>query len=488
MDDKKARLKDIVGDGGILPGPKFSDSYSLDYNLIKPLQPCFEVKPKNVEEVQKIVLWANETQTPLVPVSSGGPHFRGDTYPTAPEAVMVDLRGMNHILKIDRRNRLALIEPGVTFSQLLPELRKEGLRIVMPLLPRGNKSVIASLLEREPVMSPRYQWNLVEPLRSLEIVWGNGDKFYSGSGTLRGEKDEDWQAGLVPVVGPGPGQLDYNKFVSAAQGSMGIVTWASVKCEVYPQTRKLFFIPAEKLEDLIDFTYKLLKFRFGDELFIVNNTCLANILGNSAAEIEALKNGLPAWTVVVGITGGDILPEEKLAAQEADICDIAQQHGLRMVPALQGIRGDELLDVILQPSPEPYWKLRDKGGSQDIFFLTTLDKTPRFITTLFAAANERGYPVPDIGIYLQPVHQGVGCHCEFILPFDRANQAEVRKTQELFREASQRLFKQGAYFSRPYGIWADMVYNADARTMLVTKKIKDIFDPKHVMNPGKLCF
>jgi len=488
MDEKEVSLMEIAGDGGFLAKPEFEAAYSLDHTLIKPFTPFLQVQPKNVDEVQKIVLWANETQTPLVPISSGGPHFRGDTYPTAPEALMVDLRGMNRILKIDRRNRLALIEPGVTYTELQPALQEAGLRIIAPLLPRKNKSVITSLLEREPVMSPKYQWNLVEPLRSLEIVWGNGDKFYSGSGTLRGEKDEDWQAGLVPVVGPGPGQLDFNKFVSAAQGSMGIVTWASVKCEVYPQARKLFFVPAEKLEDLIDFTYKLLKFRFGNELFIVNNTCLANILGSSTDEIETLKNIFPAWTVVVGITGGDILPEEKLAAQEADIRDIAQQHGLRMMPALDGARGDEMLNIILQPSPEPYWKLRYKGGSQDIFFLTTLDKTPHFVTTLFAATVEKQYLIPDIGVYLQPVHQGVGCHCEFILPFDRMNQIEVQKTKELFRVASRKLFRQGAYFSRPYGIWADMVYNADARTMLVTQKIKDIFDPRHVMNPGKLCF
>ena len=488
MNEKELSLMEITGNGGLSSKPVFEAALSLDHTLIKPFTPFLQVQPKNVDEVQKIVLWANETQTPLVPVSSGGPHFRGITYPTVPEAVIVDLHGMNRILKIDRRNRLALIEPGVTYTELQPALQEEGLRIVSPLLPRKNKSVITSLLEREPVMSPKYQWNLVEPLRSLEIVWGNGDKFYSGSGTLRGEKEEDWQAGFVPVVGPGPGQLDFNKFVSAAQGSMGIVTWASVKCEVYPQARKLFFVPAEKLEDLIDFTYKLLKFRFGDELFIVNNTCLSNILGSSADEIQTLKENFPAWTVVVGITGGDILPEEKLAAQEADIRDIAQQHGLRMMPALGGVRGDEMLDIILQPSPESYWKLKYKGGSQDIFFLTTLDKNPRFMNTLLAAAVEKHYPVPDIGVYLQPVHQGVGCHCEFILPFDRENQAEIQKTKALFRDASRRLFRQGAYFSRPYGIWADMVYNADARTMIVTQKIKDIFDPKHVMNPGKLCF
>jgi FAD/FMN-containing dehydrogenase len=395
---------------------------------------------------------------------------------------------MKRVLKIDRRNRLALIEPGVTYGQLQSALRKEGLRIVMPLLPRANKSVIACLLEREPVTSSKYQWNLLEPLRSLEIVWGNGDKFYSGSGTFRGEKEEDWQQGLVPLQGPGPGQLDFYKFVSAAQGSMGIVTWASVKCEVFPEFRKLFFVPAQKLDEVIDFTYKLLKFRFGDEVFIVNNACLAYLLANDPDEAEALKATLPAWTVVVGIAGGQILARERVEAQEHDIRDIAQQFGLTIMPSVQGCRGGELLDLLSEPSQEPYWKLRYKGGAQEIFFLTTLDKTPDYVTTMYSAANEQQYPVPDIGVYIQPVHQGVGCHCEFILPFNQQDQAETLRTQELFRDASQRLFRQKAYFSRPYGIWADMVYNADARTTIVTRKVKDIFDPNHVMNPGKLCF
>ena len=488
MDQNMVRLIEIVGNEGVFTQPELGESFSLDYKLIQPYKPSFSVKPRNVDEVQKIVLWANETCTPLVPVSSGGPHFRSDTIPTASGTVMVDLSSMNRILKINRRNRLALIEPGVTYSQLLPELRKEGLRIAMPLLPRANKSVLTSLLEREPVMSPKYQWNFLDPLRSLEIVWGNGDKFWSGSGTFRGEKEEDWELGLVPVQGPGPGQLDFYKFVSAAQGSMGIVTWASVKCEVYPDSRKLFFIPAEKLDDLIDIMYKLLKFRFGDEIFILNQACLAYILANEPDEVASLKNQLPPWIAVVGISGGQILPEERVEAQENDIQDLAQQFGLKMVPAIEGCHADDLLELIVKPSTEPYWKLRYKGGSQEIFFLTTLDKTPGLVTTMDSAASEHQYPIPDIGVYLQPVHQGVGCHCEFLLPFDRENQAEILRTEALFRDASHRLFMQKAYFSRPYGIWADMVYNADEQTTIVTKKMKEIFDPNHVMNPGKLCF
>jgi FAD/FMN-containing dehydrogenase len=488
MDETKASLTEIVGEAGVLEDPGLGEPFSLAHDLILPVKPRFKVQPNNAEEVQGIVAWANKTLTPLVPMSSGGPHMRGGTTPAVPDSIIVYLSRMGRILRIDRRNRLVLIEPGVTYGQLQPELEKHGLRIVTPLLPQASKSVLASLLEREPVISPRYQWNLVEPLRSLEIIWGNGEKFWSGTGFLRSEKEEDWRKGVVPVVGPGPGQTDFNRFVSAAQGSMGIVTWASVKCEVLPALRKLYLVPADRLEDLIEFTYKLLRVRFGDELFIVNGACLAAILADDPAEIEPLKATLPAWVVVVGITGGQILPRERLEAQQRDIGDIAQQSGLQMLPAVPGCQGDDLLVRVLRPSSEPYWKLRSRGGAQELFFLTTLDKTPGHVGTMFSLAIEHRFPTSELGAYLQPVHQGAGCHCEFILPFDRSSQAEILRAQGLFRAASRILWRQEAFFSRPYGIWADMVYNADSMTTQVTRKIKAIFDPNNVMNPGKLCF
>ena len=106
---------------------------------------------------RRIVVWANQTKTPLVPVSSGEPHFRGDTVPSVPEAVIVDLRRMDKIIRIDRRNRMVIIEPGVTYTQLQPALAEQGLRLSTPLLPRQSKSVIASLLEREPRLRAQVQ-------------------------------------------------------------------------------------------------------------------------------------------------------------------------------------------------------------------------------------------------------------------------------------------------------------------------------------------
>ncbi|MGE5123087.1 MAG: FAD-binding oxidoreductase [Acidobacteriaceae bacterium] len=489
MDQNISRLVDIVGEANVADHPQAAPSVSLATRQTLPPQPALLVRPADAEQVQMIVLWANETHTPLVPLSSGAPHFHNNALPSTHGAVMLDLSGMNRILKINRRNRLALVEPGVTYGQLLPQLRQEGLRLVLPLLPRANKSVITSLLEREPILSPKYQWNLSEPLRSLEIVWGNGDKFWSGSGINRGEKDEDWELGRAPVLGPGPGQLDFYKFVSAAQGSMGIVTWASIKCEVLPDLHRLFFVPGEKLDDLIEFIYRLLRFRLGDELFMLNNTCLASILANSPVELTALEHSLPAWTAIVGIASGQVLPEERMEAQYLDIQDLAERSGLKMTTSLPGIsRAEDLLELLEHPSADVHWKQRYKGSSQDIFFLTTLDKTPGFITTMYSTAGKHRYPLTDIGVYLQPVHQGVACHCEFDLPFDREHQAEVSQVEALFHAASQELFHQKAYFSRPYGPWADMVYQADPMTRSATRKMKDIFDPNHVMNPGKLCF
>jgi FAD/FMN-containing dehydrogenase len=488
MNEQKERLMEIVGKAGICDEPGLCESYSLAQDLVPALKSSFRVQPKDVDDVQKILLWANETSTPLVPVSSGEPHLRGTAAPSAPASVLVDLSGMKRIFKIDRRNRLALIEPGVTFGELQPELAKAGLRMISPLLPKKSKSVITSLLEREPVISPRYQWNMSEPLRSLEVIWGSGEKFWSGSGFFHLDQEHSWKQGLVPLVGPGPAQLDFYKLVSAAQGSMGIVTMASVKCEVLPEFRKLFFIPATRLDELIDPVYRLLRYRFGDELFIVNHVCLAHMLAQEASHMQSLKETLPPWTIIAGVTGGQILARERVQAREEDIQTIMQQAGLRMVSAVPGCNSSELQEIILKPCEQPFWKLRYKGGSQELFFLTPLERTLAFTSEMVGLASEHQYPTSDLGVYIQPLHQGVSCHCEFMLPFDRYNREERVRTLALFRDASMRLFRRGAYFSRPYGIWANMVYNADAQTMIVTQKVKQIFDPNNIMNPGKLCF
>jgi FAD/FMN-containing dehydrogenase len=488
MVDIKNSLAQIVGNGNFIDKPASLDSYSKDQSFVHPLMPWFLAKPNTAIEIQKIIQWANQTNTPLVPVSSGPPHFRGDTVPSTPGAVIVDLTGIKKIVHVDSRNRMVIVEPGVTYSELQPELAKSGLRLSSPLMPRANKSVIASLLEREPVIIPRYQWAMLDPLRCLEVVWGDGQKMTTGEAGSAGTLEEEWAKKLAQVSPFGPGQTDFYKFASGAQGSMGIVTWASLKCELLPQIHKLFFVPSRKLDDLLNLAYAILRIRFGDELLLLNNWNLAAILGNNAEQIRKLAEQLPPWMLLIGIAGRERLPTDRVVYQEKDISEMAQKDGLQLLPAVPGASGDEVLQAILNPSPEPYWKLRYKGGCQDIFFLTTLEKTPEFVNTMYGVAESFGYPTSEIGIYIQPIHQGASCHCEFDIAFDRNNPREVSRIKDLYIKASEELLQKGAYYSRPYGIWADMAFNRDAQTTAVLKKVKGIFDPNNIMNPGKLCF
>jgi hypothetical protein len=73
---------------------------------------------------------------------------------------------MKRIMNIDSVNRCAMIETGVTFGELIPELKKHGLRLNIPLPPRKSKSVVTSRLDLEPYLIPKYQYGYVDPLIS----------------------------------------------------------------------------------------------------------------------------------------------------------------------------------------------------------------------------------------------------------------------------------------------------------------------------------
>jgi FAD/FMN-containing dehydrogenase len=485
----KQDLISVIGKDNVLDDHATLESFARDESFVPSIKPRLVVRPGSEEEVRALVLWANKTGTGLVPVSSGPPHFYGDTVPSAPGAVMVDLSRLNKILRIDRRNRLVVIEPGVTYSQLQPELAKEGMRVTPPLFPRANKSVIASLLERQPTLIPRYNYALPEPLRNCGVIWGSGEKFYTGEagyGPL--DLEQQWAAGGRQVDPKGPAQTDFFRLLTGAQGSLGIVTWASIKCELLPSARKVLFVRAERLEDLVDLSYRVTRLRVGDEMLLVNNTYLATLVADDKVEIVTLKDELPLWTLIIGVGGRALLPEERVAAAEKDISAEVAARGLRMLTAIPGVSTARVEAALNGLAGEPHWKLRYKGGVQDIFFHTPLDKAPGYLATMMAAAEAHKYPTTDVGVYLQPQHQGVAYHCEFSLPYDPTDPKETAKLRTLFTKASEQLIAQGAYFSRPYGEWADPVYNRDAQSTTALRTVKQILDPNNVLNPSKLCF
>jgi len=484
----KEAVAKIVKPGNVISDISTLQKYTHDFSLVAPGQPLLIVYPETKEELKGVVRLANESNVPLVPVSSGQPHFHGGTIPSQ-SGIIVDFSRMKRIIKIDALNRAVMVEAGVTYGELIPEVRKHGLKLNIPLLPRVSKSVVASYLEREPVLIPKYQYDYMDPLLTLEVIYGTGDEFRTGSASGPGDLEHLKSDKVNPW---GPGSVDYYRFVSAAQGTMGLVTWAMVKAEVLPSVQKLFFIPAASAEKAAAFMNNLLRKRVVDECLALNNVNLASLIaGESYTSYEKLKKNLPAWTVIVCIAGYRRRPEERVKIQEKYLFEISNELGLAPQPDLPGADYSEnsILELLSNCwDKEPYWKLRYKEACHDIFFLTPLSKVGEFTGLMRNIAGKNHYQFDDIGAYIQPMVQGRGCYCEFDIFYNRSNMNEATGANKLFLEASEILIKNGAFFSRPYGPWADMVYSRYSEGVATLKKLKSIFDPNNILNPGKLCF
>ncbi len=465
------------------------DAYAKDISFVNPVRPAGVVRPKNAEEVQRIIEFANQTGTPLIPVSSGPPHFHGDTVSSVGGATIVDLSGMKRIVNVQRANRVAMCEPGVTFGELIAEVAKHGLRLNMPLLPRKTKSVVGSLLGREPVVMPKYQWDISDPLACAGLFFGTGDEFRTGQAAGPGTIEEQWRVGGVQKAPYGPGTPSLHRLIQGAQGTMGIVTWASMRCELLPSLEEPFVLGSPQLQPLLELAYWLIRLRMANECFILNNTNLAAIFAEDIPnDYQSLKATLPPWILFYTVAGYEYFPEERVGSQLKDIMTITQRLGVEPVKAAGAVSANAILKAVQQPSAEPYWKLRPRGACHDVLYLTMYEKLEAQVAAMSGLAEKAGYPAANLGVYIQPVVQGTSYHCEFNLFYDPENRQERTRVKELSSLAIRSLIDKGAFFSRPYGETAGTVLNRDAATVAVLKTFKQIFDPNQVMNPGKLCF
>ncbi|MBS7249301.1 MAG: FAD-binding oxidoreductase [Candidatus Freyarchaeota archaeon] len=477
MSKSVKELEQILGKEHIIKTPSVLNSYSADKSCLDPRNaPLCICKLRTVEEVQKTVEFCNKHKIPLIPSSSGA-HFYGRTIPVD-GGIIIDLSEMNRIVKFDERNKNATIEAGVTFSQF-EALKEKGLLPLFPLCAPERKSVLTSYLEREPLLVPKLEY--YEPILTMEVVLPTGEILRTGSAAIKPSKFAEY---VVPF---GPG-LNWNQIFQGAQGTLGIVTSATVKIEHLPKLDKLYFLSSNSLEDLIDPLYEVQRYLLGYECLVLNDLDLATILAARKSEIEVLRRKLARWTLIVCLSGGVKLPEEKLKQEEEDFLELLR--GFRVEPSTKLVGLEEKVLLMLRQSYKgEYWKQMWKGDFQDIFFVTTLDRTPHHFDVVEKISSDLGYPMGEMGCYIQPLVRGGACHMEFTLFYDSNNDRELKKTKKAYEKLVECLFDDGAFFSRPYGSFlSKMTYQRNLVYAQILKGIKEVFDPNNIMNPGRLCF
>ena len=483
----KEELTRIVGVENVSDDPEVLSSYSRDHSVSLPRMPNYVVKPKSAEEVQGIVKLANEYRIPIVPCSSGI-HFHGNTIPNQ-GGIMLDLRRMNKTLGISDRNRMVRIEPGVTWGQLQSELEKHDLMALSPLLPHPLKSVLTSHLEREPMLIPKFEY--ADNLVTEEVVLPEGELFRTGSACVPGFPDKSLAEGVNPG---GPGDTTWSWLLRGAQGTMGVVTWAQVKTAPRPRIDKTFFIPFEGIEDAIQLVYRIQRRMIGEECLILNGLNLAAILARQWPEdFDSLRRILSPWVVILVLGGGWRRPEERIEYEEEALREAAAELLVpelpNSVPGLPGVERE--LPKMLRsawPGEKTYWKFAYKGACQDLFFHTMLNKTSTFVQAISQVSGKHGYCIDDMGFYVQPLEYARACHFECNFYYNPDDPDAVERIRNLFAEAAETALDIGAFFTRPYGLTADMVYDKATSYTMALRKVKQLFDPNNIMSPGGLCF
>ncbi|MHA1265242.1 MAG: FAD-binding oxidoreductase [Candidatus Helarchaeota archaeon] len=230
-------LETIVGSNNISQHPAILDTYAFQWaaevlNVINDqppsryyLRPAAVILPSSTQEVQDIVKVCNRFGLKFKAFSTGlGPWNCVSTDRT----IQVDLRRMNKILKIDKNNQYAVIEPYVSGAQLQSEVMKFGLNCGMP----GAGSQVSPLASATSMCGMGFTSAATgfagRSVLAVEWVLPSGEILRIGSLGLK--NDPNWFSG----DGPGPSLRGIMRGFVGAKSGMGIFTKAAVKLYPFP--------------------------------------------------------------------------------------------------------------------------------------------------------------------------------------------------------------------------------------------------------------
>lgn len=117
-----ASLKNEI-DGDVLTDSLYRGIYATDASVYREI-PDAVVRPASMEDIEKIVRFARETKTPLIP-RAGGTSLAGQV---VGKGLIVDVsKYLNKIIEIDPTEKWVHVEPGVILDELNQELKQFGL-------------------------------------------------------------------------------------------------------------------------------------------------------------------------------------------------------------------------------------------------------------------------------------------------------------------------------------------------------------------------
>ena len=225
----KNELKAIVGEGRYFDNQEDLLMYSYDAFMVKGV-PEAVLLPVSTEEVSKIMKVASRERIPVTP-RGAGTNLTGGSVPTR-GGIVLSFTKMNKILKIDKENRIAVLQPGVINMEFQKELAKHG--IYYPPDPGSMAVTTMGGNVAENAGGPRaVKYGVTNNfLLGLEVVLASGKVMRTGGQTIKN------------VTGYSLTQL-----FCGSEGTLGLITEITVKLIPLPEAKRTLQAAYKNLSD-----------------------------------------------------------------------------------------------------------------------------------------------------------------------------------------------------------------------------------------------
>jgi glycolate oxidase len=455
MQEALSELKAIVGDGNVQSGDRIEDDYKHDECLTtRPEAPEYVVRPTTTEQVSKILRLANEHRIPVT-ARGAGTGLSGGCTPS-PGSILLSLDRMKRILEIDEQNHVAVVEAGVTLSELDEECAKRGL--VYPIFPGENSATLGGNVATNAGGMRAVKYGVTRnQVLGLEVVLPSGEVIRTG--------------GKFVKVSSG---YDLTQLFIGSEGTLGIVTEITVKLFPRMPVWSTVLAPFKSLEEVAEAVPALVMSGVGPLLVeYIDRMTMMGITGFTGLELgipEAVKEQAEAYLLVV-VEGRDA---EAVQRDVEGLGEICAEQGAIDVFVLPSAAGTALVDA----REKTFWVGKKMGLADLIDVVVPRGSIPKYMARVREISARHGTMITGCG------HAGDGnIHLGIF-------EQDSKKLELVMHDLLEAGVDLGGAVSAEHGIGrAKKKYYAsleEPAKLALMKGIKKAFDPNGIMNPGVL--
>lgn len=447
-------LGEKIGPSKIETRKEYLLSYSFDATGIKS-NPDIVVFPEQESDISEILKIASEFKIPVTP-RGGGVGYSGGSVPVKGGIVMAFSK-MNRILKIDEENLYMEVEPGVITSDVINKCEEIGL--FYPPDPASLKDSTIGGNVSENAGGPRcFKYGVTSDyVLALEGFLMNGEKVKFGSHSIK------------DVSG-----YDIKKLITGSEGTLVVLSKIVLRMIPKPGERLLISCGFRSMQSGAAFIMKLIRLNLSPSVLeFIDETSLMAVYEYLRAERKKDINSI----VLLEIDGS---PEEIINKLEI-LKQSASEAGVLEIRTADTEEESEELWSVRRNLSTAISKLKPKKINEDI--AVPIGSVPDTIEYISGLADEYDLKIVMFG------HLGDGnIHTNIMV--DPSDKKEMKNSEIVLDKIFKYVISVNGTLSGEHGIGLSkkdyLDYQYGSVEIDLFRKIKNVFDPDNLLNPGKI--